>query len=89
MELDEALPAEPENWGELSDVDEALPRLEARNERQRRVVELRVFGGMTVEEIATALGVCPNTVKADWSVAAAFLRRESKAYGDTSAVGTN
>jgi RNA polymerase sigma factor (TIGR02999 family) len=89
VELDETLPAESENWGELLDVDEALRRLEIRNERQSRVVELKIFGGMTTEEIANVLGVCANTVKADWSVAAAFLRRELKAYGYSRAVDTN
>ncbi len=89
VDLDEALPAQPEHWSELLDVDEALRRLESLNKRQSRVVEFRVFGGMTVEEVAKALGVCENTVKADWSVATAFLRRELKAYGDARAVGQN
>jgi RNA polymerase sigma factor (TIGR02999 family) len=84
VELDETLPAGPENWGELLDVDEALRRLEAFSGRQSRVVEMRVFAGMTVEEIAKALGVCVNTVKSDWAVATAFLRRELNAYGDLS-----
>ncbi|MBZ5634900.1 MAG: sigma-70 family RNA polymerase sigma factor [Acidobacteriia bacterium] len=89
VELDDALPAEPEHWSELLDVDEALRRLEALNERQSRVVKYRFFGGMTIEETATALGVCPNTVKTDWAVAAAFLRRELIAYSDARAVGSN
>jgi RNA polymerase sigma factor (TIGR02999 family) len=89
VEMDEALPAGPENWGELLDVDQALHRLEVLNPRQSRVVEMRVFAGMTVEEIAKTLGVCPATVKSDWAVAAAFLRRELNAYGDAPAVGTN
>jgi len=89
VEMDEALPAGPENWGELLDVDEALRRLETLNRRQSRVVEMRVFAGMTMEEISKALGVCVSTVKSDWAVAAAFLRRELNAYGDSSAMGTN
>lgn len=89
VELDDTLPSGPESWSELIDVDEALKRLAALNERQSRVVEMRVFAGMTVDEIATALGVCRNTVKADWAVAAAFLRRELNAYCDAPAMGTN
>ncbi len=89
VEMDEAFPAGPENWGELLDVDQALHRLETLSPRQSRVVEMRVFAGMKVDEISKALGVCPATVKSDWAVAAAFLRRELIAYSDTSAVGTN
>jgi len=57
-------------------LDQALDRLAALDPRQARVVELRYFGGMTVEEVATVLGVSPKTVKRDWSVARAWLRRE-------------
>jgi len=89
VELDEGLPARPECWTELLDVDEALRRLEARSVRQSRVVEFRIFAGMTVEEIAKELGVCESTVKKDWGVATAFLRRELKAYGDGRPVGQN
>lgn len=57
-------------------LDQALDRLAALDPRQARVVELRYFGGMTVEEVAKVLGVSPKTVKRDWSVARAWLRRE-------------
>jgi RNA polymerase sigma-70 factor (ECF subfamily) len=57
-------------------LDQALDRLAALDPRQARVVELRYFGGMTVEEAAAVLGVSPKTVKRDWSVARAWLRRE-------------
>jgi RNA polymerase sigma factor (TIGR02999 family) len=89
VELDDLFPAQPESWGELLDVDEALCRLADRNERQSRVVELRVFGGMTTNETAVALGISPSTVKEDWIVATAFLRRELRAYCDTAAMGTD
>ena len=46
------------------------------DEQQARVVELRFFSGLTVEETATALGISPKTVKRDWSVARAWLKRE-------------
>jgi RNA polymerase sigma factor (TIGR02999 family) len=57
-------------------LDEALSRLSGRSERQRRVVECRFFGGMSVEETAVALDISPATVKRDWSMAQAWLHRE-------------
>jgi RNA polymerase sigma factor (TIGR02999 family) len=87
VEPDEGLPASPEHWTEFFDVNDALQRLQALNEQQSRIVEYRVFGGMTVEEVAKELGISDYTVKRDWGVAAAFLRRELRAYGDARAVG--
>lgn len=57
-------------------LDEALDRLAAIDAQQARVVELRFFSGLSVEETAEALGVSPRTVKRDWSVAKAWLHRE-------------
>jgi RNA polymerase sigma factor (TIGR02999 family) len=57
-------------------VDVALQRLANRDERKSRVFEMRFFGGLTVEEVAEALGVSPNTVIRDWNFARAWLRRE-------------
>ena len=57
-------------------LDEALGRLERVNPRQSRVVECRFFGGMTVEETATAIGASARTVKRDWAMAQAWLHRE-------------
>jgi RNA polymerase sigma factor (TIGR02999 family) len=57
-------------------LDEALQRLEAVDRRQGDVVECRFFGGLTVEETATALGISTRTVKRDWSLAQAWLHRE-------------
>ena len=65
----------------LADLDEALSRFEQIAERQSRVVECRFFGGMSVEETATALGVSPRSVKRDWSFARAWLRRTIE-HGD-------
>lgn len=62
--------------GRWEDLDAALDRLAALDPRQAKVVELRYFGGMTVDEAAEVLGVSPKTVKRDWSVARAWLRRE-------------
>ena len=50
-----------------------LQQLAAANPRQAQVVELRVFGGMSIEEVAAALGTGLTTVKADWRFARAFL----------------
>jgi RNA polymerase sigma-70 factor (ECF subfamily) len=61
---------------DLLAVDEALNRLAALDAQQARVVELRFFGGLTIEETAAALGISPATVKRDWTVAKAWLRRE-------------
>jgi RNA polymerase sigma factor (TIGR02999 family) len=61
---------------DLIALDEALGRLEALDPRQGRIVEMRYFSGLTIEEIAEAIGVSPATVKRDWSMARAWLRRE-------------
>ena len=57
-------------------VDEALTRLAKIDEQQSRVVELRFFSGLTVEETAEVMGISPATVKRDWSMAKAWLHRE-------------
>ena len=63
----------PEEW---LMVDEALGRLAQLDPQQARIVELRYFGGMTVEEAAEALEISPRTVKRDWAMAKAWLRTE-------------
>lgn len=57
-------------------LDEALDRLAQLDEQQSRIVELRFFSGLTVEETAAALSISPATVKRDWSMAKAWLHRE-------------
>jgi len=57
-------------------LDEALERLAAIDEQQSKVVELRFFSGLTVDETAEVLGISPATVKRDWSMAKAWLHRE-------------
>jgi RNA polymerase sigma factor (TIGR02999 family) len=59
---------------ELIALDAALNRLEVMNPRHRQVVELRYFGGLSVEETAEVLNVSPITVKRDWRVARAWLK---------------
>ncbi len=61
---------------DLLALDAALERLAAIDERQSRLVELRFFGGLTIEEVAAALDVSPITVKRDWALARAWLYRE-------------
>ena len=61
---------------EILAVDEALDRLAELDPQQTRVVELRYFAGLTVEETAEAVGISPRTVKRDWAMASAWLRSE-------------
>jgi RNA polymerase sigma-70 factor, ECF subfamily len=61
---------------DLLALDQALTRLAELDPRQARIVELRYFGGLSLEETAEALDVAPATVKRDWTVARAFLARE-------------
>jgi RNA polymerase sigma factor (TIGR02999 family) len=60
----------------LTALDEALRALERIAERQAQVVECRFFGGMSLEDTATALGTSPRTVQRDWIFARAWLKRE-------------
>ena len=66
---------------EILAVDEAIARLGALDPQQAQVVELRYFGGLTVEETAELLGVSPRTVKRDWAMALAWLRAELSGMG--------
>jgi len=63
---------------DLLALDESLTELGERSERQRRVVELRFFGGLSVEDTALALGISQATVKDDWRLARAWLRHKLK-----------
>lgn len=62
-------------WTELITLEGALTELAERNERHARVAEMRVFGGMTYDEIADALGISVATVERDWRLARAMLGR--------------
>ena len=72
----DALAIANERADELVELDDALARLQAIDERQARVVECRFYGGMSVEETAEALNVSPATVKREWAIARAWLNRE-------------
>jgi RNA polymerase sigma factor (TIGR02999 family) len=67
---------------DLVAVHEALDRLAERNGRQAQVVTLRYFGGLTVPEIAEALGVSVGTVERDWRIARAWLSNELQVEDD-------
>ncbi|MDQ3069117.1 MAG: ECF-type sigma factor [Acidobacteriota bacterium] len=80
--LDESLAGDPASAGhgpapvDVLALDQALERLEAIDPARARIVELRYFGGLSVEETAEELGISPATVKRHWSVARAWLARE-------------
>ena len=74
--LTDGMTAGAGNELDLVRLDEALERLAALDGRQARMVTMRFFAGLTVEETAAALGVSEKTVKRDWSAARAFLHRE-------------
>jgi RNA polymerase sigma factor (TIGR02999 family) len=74
--LDEAAIVSQTRAAELLALDDALERLTAIDPRKSRVVELRFFGGLSVEEAAIVLNVAPNTVLRDWRLAKAWLHRE-------------
>ena len=69
-------PATPGGDVDLVALDDALERLTSIDARQGRIVELRFFGGLTVEETATLIGASERTVKRDWQMARAWLKRE-------------
>ncbi len=77
--LDEALVVSPEPGADLVALDEALTALAAVDPRKAQVVEMRFFGGLSVEESAEALHVSRDTVMRDWKLAKAWLLRELKA----------
>jgi RNA polymerase sigma-70 factor (ECF subfamily) len=74
--LDEGLVGGGELSTDLLALDEAMERLAVLDAEQARLVELRFFGGLTVEETAEAMNISPATVKRHWTVARAWLARE-------------
>jgi RNA polymerase sigma factor (TIGR02999 family) len=76
LPLDEAAHITDERAAELVALDDALGLLQEVDERKARVVELRYFGGLSVEETAEVLKVSPDTVGREWRRARAFLLRE-------------
>ena len=79
VELEEGLAISAGDSEEILSLDEALHRLTELNPRQARVVELRYFGGLSVEQIASILGIAPRSVKRDWALARIWLFKELRA----------
>jgi RNA polymerase sigma factor (TIGR02999 family) len=77
--LDDASSVVQQQAENVAALDDALQRLEVIDERQGKIVELRFFGGLSVEETAAVLEVSPGTVMRDWSFARAWLRTEMTA----------
>lgn len=76
VSLDEAAIVSQEAAADLLALHDALEKLERVNERMGRIVELRFFGGLSIEEAAQVLKVSPGTVMKDWTFAKAFLHEE-------------
>lgn len=76
LSLDDGLIVSEERSAEVVAVHEALEQLAKFDARKSQIVELRFFGGLSIDETAEVLGVSPGTVMADWTVAKAWLRRE-------------
>ncbi len=85
ISLEQVIVTSKERASELVTLDETLTRLASIDPQQARIVELRVFGGLTVEETAELLDVSPATVKRDWTMAKAWLRREISNRGKSEA----
>ena len=83
--FDEALVVTNEPTQDFVALDDALEALARFDERKSRVIELRFFGGLTVEETASVLNVSPDTVMRDWRLAKAWLQREMRVAGSRDA----
>jgi RNA polymerase sigma factor (TIGR02999 family) len=82
VSLDEAAVISKERAGDFVALDDALNSLAVIDERKSQIVELRFFGGLSVEETAEVLKVSPRTVAREWSLAQAWLYRELKKGGE-------
>jgi len=89
VSLKESAVALPERGADLVAVDEALKTLAELDPRRSRVVELRFFGGLTVEETAEFMGISPETVKRAWRVARLWLMKELSQAAPFTAPGTS
>lgn len=76
VELDASFDVPQKDSVDIVVLDDALTRLSRRDLQQQKIVEMRFFGGLTVEETALALEISPATVKRDWNIAKAWLMRE-------------
>jgi RNA polymerase sigma factor (TIGR02999 family) len=74
--LEETLVSAKQREVDILALDDALSRLAQMDAQQTRIVEMRFFGGLSIDETARALGISPATVKRDWAVARTWLYRE-------------
>ncbi|NUQ65069.1 MAG: sigma-70 family RNA polymerase sigma factor [Pirellulales bacterium] len=74
--IEEGVTVSPRSEEDVLAVDEALERLAQIDGRQARIVELRFFGGLSVDEVAEAMGISKRTVEREWTAVRAWLRRE-------------
>jgi RNA polymerase sigma-70 factor, ECF subfamily len=79
ISLDEVTPVSPTSVVDVLALDQALDALSARDARQCRVVELRFFAGLNIDETAQAIGVSAATVEREWAMAKAWLYRRLSA----------
>jgi RNA polymerase sigma factor (TIGR02999 family) len=84
VSLTEAANVSQQQAANVVALDDALKRLEAIDQRQSEIVELRFFGGLSIDETAEVLNVSPGTVMRDWTFARAWLKNEISAGGWTS-----
>ncbi len=81
VELTAALALPHERSADLAALDDALKQLSQFDEQQSRIVEMRYFGGLSIEEVGGVLGISRSTVKREWNVAKAWLTRQMKRGG--------
>ncbi len=82
LELNEAVAQAQTKSVDLLDLEEALQKLEKLDAQQGKIVELRFFSGLSIDDTANVLGISPATVKRDWAAARAWLFREVGARHD-------
>ena len=80
LTLDDAMPAASTSSVDVLALDQALDALSAIDSRQCRIVELRFFAGLTIDEAATALGISSATVEREWALAKAWLYRRLSSH---------
>ena len=80
VSLDEASPVVQQSSVDVLALDQALDALSSIDDRQCRVVELRFFAGLTIDEAAEAIGVSPATVEREWALAKAWLYRHLSSH---------
>jgi RNA polymerase sigma factor (TIGR02999 family) len=83
VSFDEAMDVSDERAADVIALDEALSALAELDQRKSRIIELRFFGGLSIEETAEVLGVSPGTVMRDWTFAKAWLQREINKGGQS------